>query len=394
MGDTSTVESLTSDLRLYQGFRRSWSLSMNKQLHWTQRVALVRHTLHSASRSGDFTFFKTLQAAGLMEGTNHVATLSHELGDDADTILAAMDNLNAGLAYVHQDAFQNVYDSLKNTIREAQGGECSMDTKLAKLYVDTTLQRNMADMAIDKMTNSAVALVNQQPENVQETAANVWIMGATIIADCMEITLHELESLGMKLEDFIRIEESYNTVKASVVFAVTGLRGVFSLMDQPNSPTSATSSASGRSASIASASAGMFRRLSSAFAPSTQSSRASSITSLGAVATSRSGSMSVLNNGMGSFNSFNNSTPIYRTPNYVRNSVSAGCPTSMPPPNMKSDFKQHKLSTVPPTPAADENLDPFDTSAAPPMPSMPEIPPMAAMPHVPMEGNQTLIGLV
>lgn len=367
------------------------SPSMNKQLHWTQRMALVRHTLHSASRSGDFTFFKTLQAAGMMEGTNHVAVLSDELGDDADTVLAAMDNLNAGLAYVHQDAFQNLYDSLKNTIREAQDGECSMDSRLAKLYVDTTLQRNMADMAIDKMTNSAVALINQQPENVQETAANVWITGATIIADCMEITLHELESLDMKLEDFIRIEESYNTVKASVVSAVTGLKGVFSLMDQPTFPTSATSSTSGRSASIASASAGMFRRLSSAFAPSTPSSRASSVTSLGASPHSRSGSMSAFHNGIGSFST---SAPIYRTPNYVRNSVSAGCPTSMPPPNMQFDFKQHKLSTIPPTPAVDENLDPFDTSAAPPMPSMPEMPAMAAMPNMPMEGKQTLVGLV
>jgi hypothetical protein len=66
--------------------------SQNKQLHWTQRIALVRHNLHTASRSGDFGFFKSLQAAALIEGTNHFATLTSILEDDADTLLAAMDN--------------------------------------------------------------------------------------------------------------------------------------------------------------------------------------------------------------------------------------------------------------------------------------------------------------
>jgi hypothetical protein len=74
-----------------------------RYLHWTQRIALVRSSLHSASRSGDFTFFKSLQAAGMVEGTNHVAILSAEMGGEIDILLAAMDNLNAGLAYVHQD---------------------------------------------------------------------------------------------------------------------------------------------------------------------------------------------------------------------------------------------------------------------------------------------------
>ena len=81
-------------------------MSSNKQLHWTQRVALVRHNLHAARRSGDFHFFKTLQANGFVDGTNHVATLSEELGDEADVVLASMDNLNAGLAYLYQDAFK------------------------------------------------------------------------------------------------------------------------------------------------------------------------------------------------------------------------------------------------------------------------------------------------
>ena len=80
-------------------------------------MALVRHNLHAAARSGNFHFFKTLQANDFMEDTNHVAILSEELGDDADILLTAMDNLNAGLAYFYQDAFKNVRQSQEQRAR-------------------------------------------------------------------------------------------------------------------------------------------------------------------------------------------------------------------------------------------------------------------------------------
>jgi hypothetical protein len=83
------------------------------RLHWTQRVALVRHNLHSARGTNDFSFFKSLQAHALIEGTDHVATLYSSLGDNADSVLSTLDNLNAGIAYVHQDAFKAVYDAAK-----------------------------------------------------------------------------------------------------------------------------------------------------------------------------------------------------------------------------------------------------------------------------------------
>lgn len=335
-------------------------------LHWTQRVALVRHNLHCASRSGDFTFFKTIQAAGLIEGTNHVATLSASLGDDADTICAAMDNLNAGLAYVHQDAFKNVYDHLKNSKREG-----NRDEDNSKLYVDITMQKNMADMAIDKMSSSAVALINNQPERVQGLAANVWITGATIVADAMQIALQEMDHLELKLDDFIRLEESWNTVKASVVCAITGLKGVFSLMD-PSNPATPDSKASTRSASIASASSAMFRRLSNAFTPVVGSSPAHSRNASFSSTHSQSSNNFANFARNGSVSSLQ-SSPVYRTPNYVRNSVSAGCPTSMPGHGGDlGGYQQHKLSTIPPTPAFEELTDPFDTSV-PPVPQVPEI---------------------
>ena len=337
--------------------------SNGKQIHWTQRVALVRHNLHAASHSGDFSFFKTLQAAGFMEGTNHVATLSAELGDDADVVLAALDNLNAGLAYVHQDAFKNVYGNLKNNMRDED-----KKADKSKLYVDIRMQKNMADGAIDKMTSSALALINQQPEKVQESAANVWITGATMVADCVESALKEMDKLEEIMDDFIRLEESWNATKASVVSAVSGLKGVFRFMDPANPQNSQKSSPP--SMSIASASSNVFRRLSNAFIgppnpnPS-PSSRSNSIVSTSAQA-------NFANHHHNS--SVSSVGPIYRTPNYMRNSISAGCPTSLP--TSGGEFAPHKLSMIPPTPGTpDDQLDPFDNSV-PPIPYMPGIPTM------------------
>ena len=330
--------------------------SPRPQLHWTQRVALVRHNLHAASRSGDFCFFKTLQAAEMMEGANHVATLSAAMGDDADLVLAAMDNLNSGLAYVHQDAFKNVYDNLKSTLSASNDG----DTDRANLYVDITIQKNIADMAIDKVAGSVIALIEQQPVHVQNDTAAVWITGATIIADCMEIVIQQMDSLEMKLDDFIRLEESWNTVKASVACSITGLKGVFSLMDPTElQPPEQTPS---RSTSVAS---GMFRRFSNAFAspPSPTSTRSASVASnYNAAGHTRNGSVSSISS---------LTSPVYRTSTCVRAGVSNGCPTALP---VTVNWESHRLSAIPPTPAALEHeTDPFDTSV-PPMPFIPIIP--------------------
>lgn len=331
----------------------------------------MRHNLHSSCRSGDFGFFRALQAAGCVEGTNHVATLSAELGDDADIVLAAMDNLNAGLAYVYQDAFKNVYENLKNNVRAVN----NTGIDKSKLYVDITTQKNMADMAIDKFSSSAIALINQQPENAQDIAANVWITGTTMVVDSIEVALKEMDLLERKLDDFIRLEESWNSVKASVAFAVTGLKGVFRLMDPSTSPAE-SKNPSPRNSSIASASGAVFRRLSNAFAASSNS-RSSSIASgvPPAPASTRASSVSSMG-------------PVYRTPNYMRNSVSAGCPTSLPQNGAGGDFERHKLSMIPPTPAAnDEEPDPFDNSV-PPVPDMPQQLPEMPVPALNIEAME------
>lgn len=292
-----------------------------------------------------------------MEGTNHFATLSAMLGDEADMLMAAMDNFNGGLAYIHQDAFQAVHDSLKNSMRDSD-----KEADLSKLYVDINMQRGKTEMAIDKLCNSATALINQQPAHVQDEAANVFITGVTFIADCVEVVTKQLDTLDQKIYDFIRLEESWNTVKASVIAANAGLKGVFYMLD-----TSEQQSEQPRSPSIASAGSSMFRRLSTAF-QSSPPSRSSSVASAGAARNSMSGP-----------------STLYRTPTSVRNSVSAGCPTSMPPSAINNtafntnsfntnNFKSHELSTIPPTPAHEEELDPFDQinmTAVPPVPALP-----------------------
>jgi hypothetical protein len=316
-----------------------------KQLHWTQRIALVRHNLHTARRSGDFGFFKSLQASALLEGTNHFAMLTAIMEDDADTLLAAMDNLNGGLAFVFQDAFDSVYDNLKNSMREDD-----KQSNRSKLFADITTQKNTADMAIDKLSASALVLISQQANHIQDQVANVYITGMTLVADCVQIVLKQLETVEANMEDFIRLEESRNMVKASVVAANAGLKGIFNLMDT----TDPRGDSVPRSQSITSASSSMFRRLSNAFGSPSQTQQAShkrrsSVAAAGAL------------NG--------SPEPVYRMPNYVRDSISASCPTTMPVmANFSAfnanSFQSHKLDTIPPTPAYEE-ADPFDNSFAP-----------------------------
>lgn len=276
------------------------------------------------------------------------------LGDDADAVLSAVDDLNAGIAQVHQDAFKNVYDGLKAYL--AEHDEPNELAGKSKIYVDSTMQKQMADMAIDKMTSAATMLIQQQPAHVQDITADIWMMGATIIADPMDICLKQMDLLETHMDDFIRLEDSWSTVKSSVSCAVAALRGIYNLMaiNEPH-PDGRTS----RSASFAQATGGVFRRLSSAFAttslagPSPASSRQPSVAQSSANSSSRSNSI----------------VPEYRTPNFLRNSVSSACPTSLPPNNV---FFQHTpLSTIPPTPFSEESVNPFDTTDVPPVPTLP-----------------------
>lgn len=321
------------------------------QLHWSQRVALVRYALHAACRSGEFAFFSNLQTAGFLDGTNHVADLADLIGDNADLLLAAVDNLNTSLAYIHQDAFHTVYDNLNTDLND---GDLAMAK--SKLFTNITMQKSIAGSAIDHMVSSAITIIEHQPEHVQDKAANVWINGLTIISDCIQVTLHEMGMLECKLADCERMEEGWNTVKSSVVSSVTGLKCVFSLMDQdvhtqPPSP---------RRASVASMSGAIFRRFSNTFAKiSPTASRHGSIVNAIAVNSNSNVQRS------SSFSSIG-ALPVYKLPEWIRKNTNAVCPPSMLATNA-FQHQQHKLSTIPPTPAAEQLADPFDVSA-PPMP--------------------------
>ena len=198
-----------------------------QKLHWTQRIALVRHNLHAARRTGDFTFFRMLQAHVLINGTDHVAVLQGMLGDQADSILSTLDNLNAGIAYVHQDAFKAVYDGVKATMYKTGN---SPSSRRSLLRVDVSQQRDMADHAIDKTTNSAIHLIEAQPLHSQDAVANAWITGATIIADAVAVCLQQMDEMESWMDDFIRLEYSWTRIQNSVDAAVSALRGIFNLM--------------------------------------------------------------------------------------------------------------------------------------------------------------------
>ncbi|KAF9733429.1 hypothetical protein PMIN01_09112 [Paraphaeosphaeria minitans] len=310
------------------------------RLHWTQRIALVRHNLHAARRTNDFTFFKTLQAHAIIDGTDHVAILHSVLGNDADSVLSALDNLNAGIAYVHQDAFKAVYDGAKSTMYKADN---SPSSRRSLLRVDICQQRDMADHAIDKTANSAVQLIHAQPVYCQDAVANAWITGTTIIADAVCVCLKEMEAIEDNLDDFIRLEYSWNSIQSSVDAAISALRGIFSLMERSNLSTSSSRNLSVSSAVGSEGGGSNFR--------SRNSSAASAFGGLIKRAFSQSHNMgppppTPSKAGRASSLSIPDANP--RT---LRLSISGSCPTKM---STYTDHPHTLLTTIPPTPSVHE----------------------------------------
>jgi hypothetical protein len=320
-----------------------------QKLHWMQRIALVRHNLHAARRTGDFSFFKSLQAHALIEGTDHVALLNQTLGDNADGVLSTLDNLNAGIAYVHQDAFKAIYDNTKNNMHT---GEDSLASRRSLLRVDICQQRDMADHAIDKTTNSAINLIQAQPVHCQDAVANAWITGATIMADAVCVCLNEMNSLENRLDDFISLEYSWNSIQTSVDAAISALRGIFSLMATTAPPAIPRSQ---RNLSVSSCSsqdqnipAGARGRNSSTASAFSMIKRAFSVSAPSGPPPGPPPSKSARTNG-------NLPIPDPSSRGF-RASISASCPTKMP------NFGDHPhtiLTTIPPTPAVIDMSSPI-----------------------------------
>jgi hypothetical protein len=111
----------------------------------------------------------------------------------------------------------------------------------------------MADLAIDKTTNSAINFIESQPAHCQEAIATAWITGATIIADAVCVCLKEMEDVETHIDDFIRLESSWTSIQNSVDAAISALRGIFNLMANSARPntTRDTSVSPGRKASDA-----------------------------------------------------------------------------------------------------------------------------------------------
>ncbi|KAF1848661.1 uncharacterized protein K460DRAFT_79259 [Cucurbitaria berberidis CBS 394.84] len=324
------------------------------RLHWTQRIALVRHNLHSARRTNDFSFFKSLQAHALIEGTDHVALLYSSLGDNADAVLSTLDNLNAGIAYVHQDAFKAVYDGAKATMH----GEQSLSSRRASLRVDVCQQRDMADHAIDKTTNSAINLIHAQPAYCQDAVANAWVTGTTIIADAVCVCLNEMIKIEDSLDDFISLEYSWNCIQSSVDASISALRGIFSLMAVPTTTNSPFLQQHGRNLSVVSANSDHFNT-----SPNNHSRSSSTASAFSFIkrALSHSQIQAPVLARTGRSNSMALSvSPPDTTGRGFRASMSAACPTKM---STFGNYPHTILTTIPPTPMAmtveEGNLSPF-----------------------------------
>ncbi|KAF2260790.1 hypothetical protein CC78DRAFT_571000 [Lojkania enalia] len=308
-------------------------INSSQKLLWNQRIALVRHNFHAARRSGDYTFFKALQAHALIHGTDHVAILHSMLGDDADFVLSTLDNLNAGIAYVHQDAFKAVYDGVKSTMYITSNSSLS---RRSLLHVDISQQRDMADNAIDKSTNSAISLIEAQPVHCQDAIANAWITGTTIIVDAVCVCLKQMDEIETYLDDFIRLEYAWSSIQSSVDAAISALRGIFNLMSSESSGDSRSQSIS---SAVGSDSAGSRSRTSSTASAFSLIKRAFSHSHLQTPPQVRPGR--------------NNSLPLPESnPRGLRLSMNAACPSRMP--QSFNEIRHTQLTTIPHTPSIHE----------------------------------------
>lgn len=296
----------------------------------------MRHNLHVASHTGDFTFFKALQAHYLLEGTDHVAKLTAALGDAADSVLASLDNFNSVIAYVHEDAYKNLYEGVKTTARDENDSHNNYINRRAIFYVDASSQKEKAEKAIDKMANSAITIIFSQPATAQEEAANAWMVGMTFVADAIEVCLAQINTMEHNLDDFIRLEHSWAKVQSAVSSAINAIKGIFNLMAPNDVPDNGRHA---RSEHVESTVRSMLRRMSSALTSTTSSG-----------AQSRKASSASLSSVASSFNSGSSShhgSKVHSKTKHSGRALSSG------------DFDM--MPTIPPTPA-DALTNPFETS--------------------------------
>jgi hypothetical protein len=200
-------------------------------------------------------------------------------------------------------------------------------------------------MAVDKIINSAISLIEQQPEFTKEAVANVWMLGLTIIADSLQsctLGFEKLEELD-KMDDFIFLEYSWQDVQSSVEASVSALRGVLNMMSTDSLEAFQKDKYTERN---------HHRRSSSI------SSGSSWIRKLSTVLTNVNGSGA-------STTSSRRTSLIVPNPNKIHDSLSAFCPTSVP--SGRRSLHQHptKLETIPCTPAVLQNnrgqeINPFE----------------------------------
>lgn len=262
-------------------------MACHEKLHWLQRVALVRHNLHIASSTGDFTFFKTLQANYFCTEVDHAANLRALLGEDAEIVLANLDKSNAVIGFVHEDSFKKIFDLARASVsRRSIDSRRSGDEDARAAFNSSIIdQRRIADSAIDKMVESAISCISQLPLAAQDDAAEIFMTGATFIADAMQICLLKMSSFEHANGDFARHDNTWTHVQLVVGSAVSALKGVFTLMSDGRADNEDTAPSKPlRSSSIDAIARNLLRRLSISAVGSTSShspaaSRRSSITS-------------------------------------------------------------------------------------------------------------------
>lgn len=339
------------------------------RLRWNQKLALVRHNLHTASITRDFGFFRCLQATNLVNGVDQFAALSSLLGDDdgsADILILSLDKFNAVMACVHEDAYKHVYDLVNARLAE---GFATFDTLKSLYHTEAPCQRQTAGSSIDKMFNAAVDAICQHPEEVRDAAAEVFIVGCTFTAIAMETALNHLDMMQHDLDDSTSLRASWATVQAAVAQSVSGSKGVFKLMGDSsnNSPVEGPRRRHDRSGSVDGYAKSIVRRMSTAFSSPLSPSPLSSSSLSSGLSSSLSSSTDSRKTSSASYASApsrRGSTASFVSPARARTLSNAIVNWGPRPSHCGPTSAMSPIPSTPPTGEARIGVNPFDATFA------------------------------
>lgn len=239
---------------------------------WRQRVSLARYALQAASRTRDFTFFKTIQASLHTRWAENASLLRAVLPDDSQILVRALNDLSISMVIVHQDSYKAIYDDIR-----ASASDADSISRRARLLVDICQKRQAVEFGIVKAFNAVLTLIDSQPIEAQGLLTEAFVYGLSLVADAIQECQLQTDKLEISMDDFLSLEYGWQSVQSGVTASTAILRDVLELSIPKPSPDfdtislhsehTSVSETRSRRPSTASTTSSIFKRISGALYP-------------------------------------------------------------------------------------------------------------------------------